>query len=265
MKPLPLLLLNTVSFVIVLLFNYLGGAGDYFGNSVGEISSYYQTLLTPSGYAFSIWGLIYLGWLGFLGFQWYGYLSDSDSSSLLPAGIWFFIANLSNVLWILAWTSGYLWLSLLIIGCLLFSLMRLVIKLDLELGDAPLRTVFWIWWPITIYSGWVILATVLNASIALKSLEFLASPDGEVVWAAIVLLIATGIYVLLTLYRNMREAALVGTWGFAAIAVNQWEQSAFIGLLAAILAGVLLVTAGIHGYLNRKTAPLVKIQKGEWK
>lgn len=265
MKPLPLLLLNTFSFVVVLFFNYLGGAGDFFGNSVGEISSFYQTLLTPSGYAFSIWGLIYLGWLAFLGFQWYGYLSKDYSTALLPVGIWFFIANLSNVLWIWTWTSGYLWLSLLIIACLLFSLMRLVIKLGLELEDAPLRTIFWIWWPITIYSGWVILATVLNASIAIKSVEFSASSNGEVAWAAIVLVVATAIYILLTLYRNMREAALVGTWGFAAIAVNQWEQSAVIGLLAAILAGVLLVTAAIHGYVNRKTAIPAKIQKGEWK
>ncbi|MDN3690405.1 hypothetical protein [Cyclobacterium jeungdonense] len=265
MKPLPLLLLNTFSFIVVLFFNYLGGAGDFFGNSVGEISSFYQTLLTPSGYAFSIWGLIYLGWLAYLGFQWYGYLSNDYSTALLPAGIWFFLANLSNALWVWAWTSGYLWISLLIIAFLLFSLMRLVIKQGLELGDVPLRTIFWIWWPITIYSGWVILATVLNASIAIKSLESLASPSGEVVWAVIVLLIATGIYLLLTIYRNMREAALVGTWGFAAIAVNQWEQSAVIGILAGILAVVLLVTAGIHGYINRKTAPLVKIQKGEWK
>lgn len=265
MKPLPLLLLNTLSFIVVLFFNYLGGSGDFFGNSVGEISSYYPTVLTPSGYAFSIWGLIYLGWFAFLAYQWYGYLSKDYSTALLPAGIWYFAANLSNTVWIWAWTSQHLWLSLLIIACLLFSLMQLVLKMELELGDAPLRSIFWIWWPVTVYSGWVILATVLNASIALKSPEFLTISSGEVVWAAIVLIIATSIYLLLTIYRNMREASLVGAWGFVAIAFNQWQLATSIAVLAVILAGLLLVTAAVHGYINRKTSPMVKIQKGEWK
>ncbi|SEI81921.1 hypothetical protein SAMN05192553_101412 [Cyclobacterium xiamenense] len=265
MKPLPLLVINSVTFLVVLLFNYLGSSGDYFGSTVGEVSADYQTLLTPAGYAFSIWGLIYLGWLAFLVFQWQGYLTGNSATALLPAGIWFSLANLSNALWVWAWTSGHLWLSLLLIAGLLLALIRLVINFRLELDDVPLRILFWVWWPICIYTGWVILATVLNTSVVLRSLGFSGQPETDTVWAVVILLVAAAIYMLLTLYRNMREAALVGAWGIGAIAVSKWEQAPTIGMLAAAVALMLLVTAGVHGYIHRDTSPLVKMKKGEWK
>jgi hypothetical protein len=265
MKPLPLLVVNSITFLLVLLFNYLGSSGDYFGSTVGEVSAGYQTLLTPAGYAFSIWGVIYLGWLAFLGFQWQSYLTGSAGSVLLPAGIWFSLANMSNALWVWAWTSGHLWLSLLLITCLLLALIRLVINFRAELDDAPLRILFWVWWPVSIYTGWVILATVLNASVVLKSEGFSGAPEADTLWAALLLVVAAAIYIFLTLKRNMREAALVGAWGTAAIALSKWEQAPTIGILAATVAVILLLIAGIHGFVHRKTSPLLKMKKGEWK
>jgi len=100
MKALPLLLTNTITFIFTLFINYLGGSGDYFGNSVGDISDDFTTLITPAGYAFSIWGLIYLALVAYLIFQWFGYFKKQNQTSLLPSGIWFIVANLSNALWI---------------------------------------------------------------------------------------------------------------------------------------------------------------------
>lgn len=261
MKPLPLLLINTISFIITLFINYLGGSGDYFGNSVGDISDDFTTLITPAAYAFSIWGLIYLGLILFLVYQWIGYFNKQNNTSLEPAGIWFTVANLSNALWIYVWVNEQIFLSIIVILVLLFSLIQLVLRLRLETYDAPLKTLFLVWWPICIYTGWVILATVLTLSVGIKSTGLLDGIWSETVWASLVLIVATSIYAFLTYTRNMREAALVGAWGITAIAVKQWGINDQLSIVAIVLAGILVIIAGIHGFSNRETSIPAKMGK----
>lgn len=265
MKPFSLLIINSLTLIFTLAVNYLGGTGEYFGNSVGEISSLYPTIITPAAYAFSIWALIYLGLMAFVLFQWYTYFAGRYAVSILPTGLWLGLANLCNALWVWAWTSEYILLSTLLISLLLFALVRLVIRLRLELYDAPLQIVFWIWWPVCLYTGWIVLATVLNISVGLKSSGLLPGMLSEELWATFILIVSSLIYIWLTFRRNMREAALVGVWGLAAIGVKQWEALPNVGIISVLLAGLLFLIAGIHGYRNRKTSPLIKMLKGEWK
>ncbi|WP_339718131.1 hypothetical protein [Cyclobacterium amurskyense] len=254
MKPLPLLLTNTLTFIFTLFINYLGGSGNYFGNSVGDISDDFTTLITPAGYAFSIWGLIYLALIAYLIYQWIGYFKNQNDLSLIPSGIWFIVANLSNALWIYVWVNEQILLSVLVILVLLFSLIQLVIRLRLETYDAPLKTIFFVWWPICLYIGWVILATVLTLSVGIKNTGILDDIWTETGWAALVIIVATSIYALLTYYRNMREAALVGAWGITAIAAKQWELNDTLSIVAVVMVGVLVVIVAIHGFINRKTS-----------
>lgn len=51
---------NLVFFVGVIIVNVLAVTLPLGGNSTGEISDKYKTYMTPAGYAFSIWSLIYL-------------------------------------------------------------------------------------------------------------------------------------------------------------------------------------------------------------
>src|SRR4028119_1440385 len=53
----------------VIFINYLAGTGYINGTSTEYISDKYPTLITPSGYAFSIWSLIYLGLIAFSFYQ----------------------------------------------------------------------------------------------------------------------------------------------------------------------------------------------------
>lgn len=57
------IILSVLLFIITLVFNGLAGPGIYpFLGSVGNISSEYDTNITPAGWTFSIWSVIYL-WL----------------------------------------------------------------------------------------------------------------------------------------------------------------------------------------------------------
>ncbi|WP_373494408.1 hypothetical protein [Aquiflexum sp.] len=257
MKNIALLIFNTLSFAITLYLNYLYGAGVGERRSVGEISNQYETLITPGGYAFSIWGLIYLFLLSFIVFQWISFFKNQNHKSLIPSSIWFGLSNILNGLWIVVWTSEMISISVLVIFALLVCLLTLVVKLRLEIWDAPLDIIAFVWWPICIYTGWIITASVVNLSVLFVVGGILLS--NQIFWTVVVLLIATVIYSMLIRFRNMREAALVGVWAFAAIAFKQWDNQYIVAYTSLLFAGVLLLAAGIHAFRNRKTNPFKKI------
>jgi hypothetical protein len=257
-KNLALLIFNTLSYVVTLYLNYLYGAGVGERKSVGEISNQYDTLITPAGYAFSIWGLIYLLLLGFIIFQWISFFRNQNHKSLLPSSIWFGLSNIFNALWIVVWTSEMLVVSVLVIFALLLCLLILVMKLKLETWDAPLDIIAFVWWPICIYTGWIVVASVVNTSVLFFSFDLF---EDQVLWTCLILTVATGIYLFLTFNRNMREAALVGVWAFVAIAVKQWDGEYLVAYASLFFTGVLLLAAGIHAFNNRKTNPFQKIMQ----
>lgn len=58
-KDLPQKITILVVYLIAMIINALAGAGKLGGNSVSDISNRYDTLITPPGYTFAIWGVIY--------------------------------------------------------------------------------------------------------------------------------------------------------------------------------------------------------------
>lgn len=259
-----LLILNTLSFIITLFFNYISSTGIISGKSVGEVSDKYNSLITPASYAFSIWGLIYVMLFGFIFFQWYSTYKLKDDKLITDISIWFIVSNLSNALWLVAWVNEAIFLSVIFISILLFSLVKLVFGLRLEVWDAPLKTMFFVWWPITFYFGWVLLATVVNLTSFLVSLNLGIDSGIEELLAVIVLVTAGLIYYLLIQKRNLREAALVGIWGLIAIAANQYNINNIITYTSIILALLLLSVSGRHAYNNRETTPINKLKRKEF-
>ncbi len=265
MRPILLLVLNLLTLIFTLIMNYQGSSGALTGRDVGEVSDAYANLITPAGYAFSIWGLIYTGLIAFVVFQWYIWLKEGKQEDLQKAGLWFTLSNIANGLWIVAWVSDWIGLSVVLMFLLLFCLVRLVVLLRLEMWDAPVREIMFVWWPITIYLGWIIVASVTNVAAYLVSLGYDGAPLGEREWTVLLLLVATLIYLLLTYYRNLREAGMVGAWAFLAIAVARWESNTTIAY-TAVGCAIVLVAAGLyHGALNQETSPFKKLQRGEWR
>lgn len=259
MKSGKLLFFNSFSLLLVLIANFAFGSGAIGIPSVGDISDQYPTLLTPAGYAFSIWGVIYLLLIGFVIYQWMGKAEDS----LIPSGWWFSLSNLFNILWIICWVNGLIFISTILIFLLLYSLMQLVFRLRLEVWDAPMRIIALVWWPICIYTGWMVLASVLNVSVLLVSLEWDTWGISPEYWAVGITGIAVGIYSVLTFKRNMREAALVGSWGFIAIALKADLSSDLVYWTAIIAAIFLFFLVNYHAFKNYHYLPFFKLKRGE--
>lgn len=264
MKTKTLVVLNTLTFLLVLYVNFLSSTDIISGNSVSDISAKYTTLVTPAGYAFAIWGFIYIMLIGFIGYQWYSVFKMKDDTIAKDTGLWFAVSNLANTMWIIAWVNEWMLMSVFFMVLLLISLSKLVIRHRLEIWDAPLRIMLFVWWPITFYFGWVILALVVNFSVFLNSLNLGLAAGVVELLAIIELMIATIIYLVLLAKRNLREAALVGVWGFIAISVKQFEVNENIGYIAIILAFILISFTGRHAWRNRETTPIKKIRRKEF-
>lgn len=244
---------NVIAFLVMLVFNYLSNTGVFNGNTMASVSAEYQNLFTPAGYAFSIWGLIYLGLFAFVIYQGRSLFKLSIADDFVSRiGLWFMVSCLANSLWVLAWLYEYTGTSVLIMIVLLFSLLRIVIKLDMELDDVPVRKIVFVWWPFSIYAGWITVALIANIAAWLTKIGWNGFGISELSWTIIMICIATFINLLITWTRNMREFAMVGVWALIAIAVSNRYDHESIFLWALIAAGMITLSTSVHAYQNRK-------------
>ena len=263
MKRISLLFINTITLIFALIMNSLQGSQLFNGTTVGEVSAKYETLFTPAGYAFAIWGVIYLMLIAFVAYQWVAWFKRKEDTELKQTGWWFAIGNIANGFWIFAWLNEQMGLSVLLILILLFSLIMLTVRLRLETWDAPVRIIAFVWWPICIYLGWIIVATVANISVFLVSIDWQGGFISPEIWSVILIVAATLIYLVLIKSRNMREAAAVGIWALVAIAVKQWQLNQEIVIASLAASAILFVAVALHGFKNRKTSPFEKLKRGE--
>jgi len=247
---------NTVAFIGMIIVNYLSNTGTFNNNTMADVSEKYENLFTPAGYAFSIWGLIYLALLGFIIFQNRGLFKNvTDSWPVKEIGWWFIISCVANSLWVIAWLYDYIGLSVLLMLVLLFSLIKIIWATRMELDDLPLKKIAFVWWPFCFYSGWISVALIADISAWLTKIKWDGFGFSSESWTIIMIIIAGILNLLITWKRNMREFALVGAWGLVAIAFHNKNDHESIFYTAIVVAIILVVSSGIHGYKNRKTSP----------
>src|SRR5512145_510718 len=85
---------NLLSALLALTINVLAVTLPLNGQDTGEISDRFQVYFVPAGYVFSIWGIIYIGWIAFTIFQLLP--SQRDNARLRRLGYLFALSNLAN-------------------------------------------------------------------------------------------------------------------------------------------------------------------------
>lgn len=245
---------NILAFFIMLVFNYLSNTGIFNGNTMGSVSAKYQNLFTPAGYAFSIWGLIYIALFAFIIYQGISLFKNTKADDFVyQTGWWFVISCLANSLWVLAWLYDFTGISVLIMLVILFSLIKIIINTRMELDDVPVKTIVFTWWPFSIYAGWISVALIANISAWLTKIDFKGFGIEEYIWTIVMICAAGAINLYMTWKRNMREYALVGVWALVAIAVSNRDKEQSVVTAAMTVASILLISITIHAYLNRKS------------
>ncbi len=244
---------NGVALIITIIINYLSNTGIFNGNTMSDVSARFQNLFTPAGYAFSIWGLIYFCLLAFVIYQGRSlFKKTAEDGIVLKIGWWFVISCLCNCLWVVAWLYDYTGFSVLLMLVLLFSLLRIIVNLNMEREKIQLRESAFTRWPFAIYAGWITVALIANVSAYLTKIQWNAWGLSDTSWAIIMICIAGMVNLFITWNRNMSEFALVGVWALVAIAVANREISQPVVQVALAVSVVLFMSSAIHIFKTRK-------------
>ncbi|MFK7903504.1 MAG: hypothetical protein AB8B69_00190 [Chitinophagales bacterium] len=235
---------NLLVIILLIPWNYYINTAGVNGNTVADLSAEYFNLFTPASYAFSIWGLIFMALLAHGIFQVKSVFSDEmQDDFVLGIGPLLLIANIGNASWVWVWLSKYTALSVVIMLVILISLLMIVARLNMGRWNAPKSIRRWVWIPISLYSGWITVATIANISAYLAKIGWQVV-FSETIWTVVMILVATLVNFLMIRVRNMRIFAGVGVWALVAIAVRHWGSVPMLQWTALgcsiFLAGIIL-------------------------
>lgn len=239
-----------VALAVTIFVNYLANALPINGRSTGDISDSFPVRFTPAGYVFSIWGVIYLGMIAYAIYQ---SLPSQRANPRLRAIAWPFIVScMANTTWIFLWHYGAYLVALAVIILFLLTLVILYIRLYASFPTVSSAEQWTTHIPFRIYTGWLTVATIANATITFYDLGWQGAPFGAPAWAALLIVVATAIGLFFAL--RLRDAAytLVLVWAFVGIYVAQ-NDAAITAYTALIAAGVLAIGAAV-ALVRRQTA-----------
>jgi hypothetical protein len=235
---------NVVAFLITVLVNALANMAVFNGKTTGEISDLYPTLVTPAGYVFSIWGLIYILLFIFVVFQ--VLPSQREKMFQKEVGVLFALSSVFNVVWLFLWQYGYITLSVLPMFALLATLIMIYLRLNIGKSNVSLKEKLSVHLPFSVYLGWITVATIADVAAALVSINWDGFGISDVTWAIIVVAIALIITLLVIFTRKDIAYSLVLVWALVGIAVKQSGNQSIvttteIGAVVIIIALVLSI------------------------
>jgi len=218
--------------------NFIAEYFKVFGTQTKEISANNQTLITPSGTAFSIWSLIYVGTLVFS--YWQSKEAKQNNDAAKGTRKWMILAGAMNGTFPYMFHAEWIamaWLAVVGLAIALIPIYR-------QLYDQHSST-----WaerlmgkaPIAMYLGWVSAAgAVATAQVLAKAGMGFTPPNGAV-WAlvieAIVLLVAT-----ILAYR-FGDGVLPITVGWALYWI--YDAQRFNNSDITLLMSVFLISLGV--------------------
>ncbi|WP_425218313.1 tryptophan-rich sensory protein [Tumidithrix helvetica] len=224
------------------------------GVNIGVLSNtlFTSVLIIPANYAFAIWGLIYIGLIAFGIYQFQP--SQRQNPSLQRCGYLLVFASLAQCVWIYLFLARLFPLSLVAMLGILFPLIGMYQRLGIGQQRISRQERWFIHIPISVYLGWITVATVVNVAIALYSLNWNGWGIAPPIWTAIVMTISTAIAVLIVIKHHDTAYALVMIWALVAIAIRQ-INTPLIAMTGVVMASVLVVISATSMYLAATDRP----------
>jgi len=235
--------ITTVATIVV---NGLANALPIAGRRTGEISDSFPVLVTPAGYVFAIWGVIYLGLAGYA--VWQSLPAQADNPRVRGLVVPVSLGNVANLVWILLWHTLLIGASLVAMLVLLGSLIVVYLRLRAPTRRHAPAAIgrgerVWARGTFSVYLGWITVATVANDTIALYDAGWDGGFVPAQVWAAITLVVATlAGGRMLQRFGDVGYAAVL-VWAFVGIVLAQWGATvvvgtAIVGVLALVFFAI---------------------------
>lgn len=246
-----LVLLLSIAMPVVAFF---GNRGT-FGPDNGTVSDQYPTLLVASGYAFAIWGVIFL--LDMVYGIWQATGERKTDPTVGHVAPWAAGGFALTAAWMPLFSmgtpdNGLYWACLLVIFGALLCLVRCAMILSHDRTPQEGQWL-WAWTPLSLHAGWLSLAAFLNLAQVIVAHKLL--PTGNMLAWSMALFAAAA---ALLLFVNMRmrgniDYAGAAVWGLVAVYVKQsdWDlPGADVAAWVAVAIAVVLVLQTV--WLRRK-------------
>jgi translocator protein len=252
-------LANLVALAGTVVVNGLANALPLNGQTTGDVINRDPVLFLPANWVFSIWGLIYLSLAVFVV---YGLLpAGRRNPRLARISPLFVLSCLANGVWLFLWHWERLPLSMVAMLVLLGSLIGIYGRLRAG-GSTPSRGErLALWWPFSLYLGWVSVATIANATVTLDRAGWDGWGIAPAVWAAIMIVVGGALAVALGLGLADPVYAAVFVWAFVGLAVRQ-QDTALVAGTAAIVAVAAAVVALIAALRRLRGGPALPAGAG---
>lgn len=218
-----------------------------FGLSAAEFSRQGDSTLRAAGYGFSIWSVIYAGFVAYAVYQ---ALPRNDGSPLiarlaLPSAV----AIAGCGAWIFASAFDARWLSVAII-------VASAVTLTVGLAQAARRADppswgerLFVWWPLGLLAGWLTIAAALNILTVMTAEGLLADLPRAAAFAGIVAVLIAALFVLRA--THLAAYGVPIAWGLIAVWVG---ERATKGDVASLALGAAVLVAAYAAWQLRPSA-----------
>lgn len=187
--------------------------------------------IQPAGYAFSIWGVIYL-WL--VGSAVFGLFARREDHLWDRVRMPIIFSIGLGIFWL--WIAGQtaIWGTIAIILMLVFALIAFIQSPD---GDR-----WWLAAPLGLYAGWLSAASIVSATITLAGFGILFDWTA---WAVVGLILATGLGIVIQARKpKFPEYSLSIIWAAIGVIIANGSGNWAVTGLATACALFLTVNAG---------------------
>ena len=244
---------NVIAVFSFIIVNILANIIPIGGNYTGDIADNISNLFVPSGLTFAIWGVIYILTVLFAIYQLADLFGKIETKSdyIQNISFWFILGSIGNIAWIFLWHYELILWSMIPILVLFVSLLMIYLRLDIGKSDASKQERYYIHLPISVYFGWLTVATIANLTAVLVTLEVGGLFLGEVLWAILVIVVAMILTFLVLYKRSDVGYSLVIIWALLGIVLKQYESYQSIGI-TAILAMIIITGFMIYKINKRK-------------
>ncbi|MEP7374375.1 MAG: hypothetical protein ABI675_13360 [Chitinophagaceae bacterium] len=222
-----LAILNLLALLIHVTLAYFTQFKVINDQDVGQVSDAYDSIFTPAGITFAIWGVIYTALLFFCIYhirmafnQTYTHPANQNVQRI---GAWFILNNISAAAWLLVWTKGLIIASMCLIIFQLITLIIINLRLNIHDPHSKIDSKLFTQFPLSIYFGWLTIATIANVSVYLLASGWrgFGLDYSPIEWTRIMIGIAVFLCVAVVFARRNVIFGLVIVWALYGIILKR--------------------------------------------
>ncbi len=229
-------IISLLLYIAVIAVNYSSAMGIINGMSQKAVSANYPTMITPAGFAFAIWGVIYLFILAALLLPFFKGRLNIKTLNKISVSFW--VSCFINIAWTFAFSYNLIWLSAILIVALFINILIILIQIKIVRGRE--KNFFDVGFGL--YGGWLCIASVVNFVAFLVSVKFDFWGNEKLFYTVLLVLFI----IIAALFQKIHENPFFNlsiVWAFFAIIVKSGFGSYLDPMFLVLALGMAILFA----------------------